>query len=210
MLLTTGKREMINDMIGTYDKGLLIASVIEGKQGGIVKTDVNGQVLFQKTLVNSNEVVSLWSVVQDEDNNFYVAGLLKTDILWPFVTKFDSCGNKEWCLYLTEYPSIGGNVQDMIINSNNEIIALISYSRMNSKDHIFLAGIGMDGKLLWKKPYARSADYPWMLNSIGFHLMEVNNEYYITGSCYYPFPWDTTHVYLRPNGFSSSYRLFEK
>jgi hypothetical protein len=105
--------------------------------------------------------------------------------------------------------SIGGmDVVDIIINSKNELIALIFQSTGGHADQIFLAAFDLDGNELWIRPYAKKSDYPLMVNQIGLKLIEHNNEYYIAGDCYYPYPNNPDHVFLRPFfiGIDSSFK----
>lgn len=204
--------------IGAPNKNVNVWAIINSYDGGYVfdgakyfgsegndwsfKTDVNGQVLYDRDLVHSGGVFDLQSICMDASGNLYGGG-----VMWfnnappslPAVVKFNACGEPVWCKYLPVTPqSIGGGVVDIIINSKNELIALIFQSTGGHADQLFLAAFDLNGNELWIRPYAKKSDYPLMVNQIGRKLIEHNNGYYIAGHCYYPFPNNPNHVFLRP------------
>ena len=188
------------DVIEQYDKGYYVGG-LAGLQGWRIKTDINGSALYDNLFFHELCIVDIWAIAQDPSGNIYVGGLLQCEGInvFPYVAKFDSCGGKIWCKHFPNPESTGGGaVTDLIINNYNHLIVLMDYGCGSGNDQIYLAGLDENGNELWKKPYATKKDYPLIVNPIGWDLMELNGGYYIAGECYWPYPGNPNHVYLRP------------
>jgi hypothetical protein len=190
------------DVIEYYDKGYYVegwAAINGDGKGWNVKTNINGELLWDNLLDHNLYKLYGWSVAIDNEGNRYIAGLKFNNGTWPFITKFNACGEEVWCkILIDEEYNLATGVMDVIINENNEIIMLSIYDDELEIEKIFLEGFSTEGEVLWKKGYASKDNYPWILEPIAYDLMEHNNEYYISGYCYWPFPSDTTHYFLRP------------
>jgi hypothetical protein len=209
------KNTVPNDIIESYDKGLLLGTVqwvnLSQTVPLLLKANTNGELLYDQVLNHSDGKVDIISVTQDSDGNLYAGGMYRlpnnpTGIASIF--KFNPCGEPVWCKYLpVPTGSYDGWVQDVIINNNNELIALVNQSTGGQTDQIYLAAFDLNGNELWIRPYATKIDYPLMVNQFGYKLIEHNDGYYIAGKCYYPFPNNPDHVFLRPLfiGINSSF-----
>jgi hypothetical protein len=134
----------------------------------------------------------------DNEGYRYIAGTKFDDGSWPFVAKFNPCGEEVWCRILVDDEFDSGGAWDVIVNESDEIIILEVCDDELEIEKIFLQCLNTNGDVLWKKGYASKDNYPWIAEPIAYDLMEHNNEYYISGYCYWPFPSDTTHYFLRP------------
>ena len=193
-----GRYDQANDLIEYYDKGYYIEAGYDIStiwHGWGIKTSINGDVLWDKTLVHQQYEVSSRVVVLDDEGNRYVGGRIGE---WPFTSKFNACGENEWCKIITDDQLEFGSTSDILINANEEIIVLCNYVGLDLEAKIFLECYDQFGEFLWKKQYALQEDYPWIDVPVAYDLMEHNHEYYISGYCYWPFPSDTTHYFLRP------------
>lgn len=193
------------DITTAYDKGYLICASVANSttaNSKILKTNMNGSLLYDINVIHTDNVLGLQKFCVDSSGNLYAGGGMwfnNAPPSLPALVKFNSCGEPVWCKYLPVTPqSVGGWVTDIIINSQNELIALIFQSTGGHADQIFIAAFDMDGKELWVRPYAKKSDYPLMVNQIGQKMIEYNNGYYIAGYCYYPYPNNPNHVFLRP------------
>jgi hypothetical protein len=198
----SNRAEGAKDLIEYYDKGYYLEGLVEVSQewnGWNVKTNINGEIIWDKIIEYNPDIMYGWCVVLDDEGNRYVAGdRFSDDDVWPFVTKFNPCGEPVWCKIIINDQLDEGSVWDIIINENNEIIILSNYISLANEMQIYLECFDQNGEYLWKKPYARQEDHPWIDVPVAFDLMEHNHEYYISGYCYWPFPSDTTHYFLRP------------
>ena len=184
----------------TYDKGYYLVGTSNDK-AYLAKMDINGNVLYDKTLLHDQlGGSSLFSVVQDSLGNTYVGGMgmRNQSTGYPFIIKLDPCGNPVWCKYFPNPRSNGGATFDMIINDEGYLVALLEYGGVAEWELIFLTKITLDGEVVLKQAYARPEDYPLKDQYGSYRLMQHNEDYYISGYCYYPYPDDPDHVFLRP------------
>jgi hypothetical protein len=199
----SGRNDGCSDIMELYDKGYYILGGFEygsnNYNGWNIKTDVNIGLIYNKVLENSLSTIAPFSSISDNNGNIYITGFMNYPDQWPFVIKLDSCGNKQWCKVLTyedEFNYGWGN--DVILNDNNEVIILTILVSDDQINMTHLIGLSNNGDILWKKPYASRNDYFWIRQPVGNSIIKLNNDYYISGKCYWPYPNDTTHVYLRP------------
>jgi hypothetical protein len=197
----SNRAEAAEDVLEYYDKGYYVEGLVGLSQqwhGWNVKTNINGQVLWDKILNHNQYILFDQCATLDSEGNRYVTGDKFNNDTWPFVSKFNPCGEKVWCKILADSQLDEGSVWDMIINENDEIILLGNYLTPQNEMQIYLDCLSKNGEYLWKKQYARKEDHPWIDVPVAYDLMEHNKEYYISGYCYWPFPSDTTHFYQRP------------
>jgi hypothetical protein len=196
-----GRYDEAEGLTEVYDNGYYIDGGydIDGHwYGWEIKTDINGIPLWAKTLQHDIFEIASIASVTDFDGNIYTCGFKMVNTTWPFISKLNSCGNKEWCKIIADDQLHNGSSIDILINENDEIIVLSNYMSIEGQAQIFLECYDKDGEYLWKKHYAKQEDYPWIDVTMAYDLMENNHGYYISGYCYWPFPSDTTHYYQRP------------
>ncbi|MCD4728241.1 MAG: T9SS type A sorting domain-containing protein [Pirellulales bacterium] len=195
---TSNRNETAEYLIEDYDKGYYIVGGIDGEKGWNIKTDVNGTILYDKELEHDIYDIDVWGVTTDINGNKYICGPKFVNTTWPYVVKLDSCGGLLWCKLLDNELFEFGGAFDILINKNEEIIVLCWYYSEPENDRIHLIGLNENGDVLWKNPYASRNNYSWIRNAYPYDLLESNGDYYISGYCYWPYPDDTTHFYLRP------------
>jgi hypothetical protein len=194
--------EWPNDVIEYYDHGYLLVGgymVNQSVTPWEIKTDINGNILWDKNLINLPHL-GVFAATSDDEGNTYVCGRTTINGYYcPLLVKFNPCGQTEWCkMYYNNYFTIDGTALDLIINSNNEIILLVYVQNEDQIDQIFLFGYNTDGNYLWKQSYASQNNYPLIGGAVAYKIIPNNNEYILSGFCYWPFPDDPNHVYLRP------------
>lgn len=201
---SSNQSETPYELIQTYDNGLFIIGNLKSEgyvKGWDIKTDVNGNILWDKVLSYEINDIGGWAVTTDDSGNRYECGTFWSEIIgiWPYTAKFDSCGQKLWCKIMKDDVFNFGYSVSIIINENQEIAVLTNYTNLNNlADRIFILGFDINGNFLWKKPYASQNNHPWIKDPVGYCLKEFKKEYYISGWCYWPYPDDTTHFFLRP------------
>ena len=91
-----------NDISLSYDKGFLVT----GKFGHnyvhynwLLKTDINGQFLWEKVLGEDNSYITLGQVCQNSMGYIFLSGATTYYDPYsdPIVIKLNTCGEKEWC-----------------------------------------------------------------------------------------------------------------
>jgi hypothetical protein len=197
----SNRAEGASDVIEYYDRGYYIEGLVGVNQewkGWNIKTSINGGVLWDKILLHNLYFLEGASVAIDNEGNRYVAGVKFNADTRPFVSKFNPCGEEVWCRIILNDQLDEGDYWDIIINENDEIIILGNYLTPSNEMQIYLDCFDKNGEYLWHKQYASKEDHPWIYQPFGYNLMEHYKEYYISGYCYWPFPSDTTHYFLRP------------
>jgi len=196
-----GRYEEAKSVLEYYDKGYYVEGsyLISGHlYGWQIKTDVNGVELWDKTLQHNMYQMGGRKSAIDSEGNRYVAGTKFAGKSMPFIAKFDPCGENLWCKILNDPQFNSGGAWDIVINENDEIVVLCNVISSNLKVQIYLACLDKDGEYLWKQQYAAKENHPWIATPVAYQLMQHNSEYFISGYCYWPYPTDTNHVFLRP------------
>ncbi len=198
---------VLYDMIETYDNGYLLSgqsmsSVGAVEYGLLIKTDVNGEVLWEK-MVGANpppgETGTL-IVKQLNDGSFIISGstLIYDNYFDAFILKLNECGEKEWSKVFTD-PNMSQFSSGIQIMDNGTYLIQVAYWHSDlGNDRIWLFNIDQNGEIIWQKSYAN-----WTLgtnNEDGCHLLKnSNNEYLISGWYYQSNPGeDTNSRYTRP------------
>ena len=197
--------EGLSDLKEHYDKGYYLDAGhwplgSWGSTGWPVKTDVNGAVLWDKTLMGVYEYeYNSWEVISDEDGNTYVAGtMLSQQGRWhPLVAKFNACGEKVWCRVLDDLNSLyGGAAFDIVLNQNNQLIVLLEQLFPWTVDAMYLAAFSLDGDFLWRNVIASNANHN-VMGANFYSMLYHNNAYYFTGIGYYPKPGNPYRWFMR-------------
>lgn len=163
----TFKRCTPRGLTESYDHGYLINVSLRSDPGGynpfwvwLIKTDVNGEVLWEKKIGDGNRAIVFWNIYQCQDGGFILPGAIASDDEEADVVfmKLNACGEKEWCRIFLDSGS--NNVHDFSINifplENEEgYIALVSQWGSNfvpgSYKGIWLFRLANDGSLIWIK-----------------------------------------------------------
>ncbi len=186
-------------VIEYYDNGYLIPAQYDDL-GWLVKTDINGVVLWDKVLGNYPEQVIIEKTVYDEQGNIYLFGTLHQYIepFWPLAIKLNACGELQWCkhLYFEEY--VDGAFYDAIMLENGDLLAVANMPDEDQHDMIYLFCISPDGEYKWKKSYASCDNYPDFEMRLGSRIQFFDDIYIISGYVYSPHPNYPTTSSIRP------------
>lgn len=194
------QNESSRRLIEHYDKGCVLSAQLE-EYGWLIKTDINGNILWDKVLGVAPDIVITEKTLFDNQGNMYLFGTMLQDIepFWPLVTKLNACGEKQWCkiIYQNEYEY--GSFSDALLLKNGDLLALANMPDEDQHDMIYLFRITPEGDYLWKKSYASKDNYPYFAMRLGSRIQKFNDIYIISGYVYSPYPeGDTNHVYQRP------------
>lgn len=183
--------EVCHDVVETYDGGYLMASFSPDSEGfWILKTDINGELLWDKKYTWPDKSFSAFAVDQNSLGEILITGWINytPSKQWPMLIKLDSCGNKQWCRVYIDYDYNGGNFMDAILYENGDALVLTHMPSPDYTDQVFLWYIDTNGNVLWRQVYASKTDHP-LVNVMNVKkIHQVNNEYMLTGYCYYPHP----------------------
>jgi len=197
--------EDIMDFAEYYDYGYMVAGHLVNEQTNVwniwnIKTDINGNKLWDKIFQYSNAYYAVTTLATDSKGETIIAGNLYPDELrsCPLIIKYDSCGNEVWCHYYFTDQFIGGVFLDIIILNNDDILALARFGSQEQIEQIFLFYFDENGNLLWNKSYATKNDYPEIAFAIGTKLYQFQDHYMISGYCYWPYPSYPELVWMHP------------
>lgn len=188
--------------IESYDHGYLLS----GKHGSnytkynwLIKTDVNGEILWEKTIGNGINSIVFLDLAQDNFGNTYLGGSTKAydpegD---PLIMKLNSCGEKEWCkVFYTE------NNHDfsscLTLTSDGSVALALNYTNPEPNvERICLTKLNEEGGVLWKQCY--TSNDTCQREELSLDLLQTPDEgFLITGWCYYEDPTIPHHFIPHP------------
>jgi len=176
-----------------YDYGYIVCSNIQHtsnsyEQINLLKTDINGYKLFDKTLGDA-------ALYHTHNGGFCITpdgGLIISGQITsvdnsgdPFILKLDACYNIQWCnIYNT--PNLydwAGAIQYMPWDNTYEFIVFNHYYDLIDK-RLSLFKIDSQGNLIWSNMYATSPDY-WNESAINTVMNESDSTLMIYGFVQY-------------------------
>jgi len=178
------------DMIGrsiheSYDQGIYITgaerlSLNADLQGYVLKTDINGYLLWKRYFENQNgsNVVGL---SQYPDGGIIVSGELSpsNQNRNGFFAKINNCGEKEWCKIIDE-PG-GSYCRENVILADGGFVILGGIDTY-SYNRIWLYRFEADGTLIWEKTLIPDTTY---FQETGYNLILTNDScLLVTGFTY--------------------------
>jgi hypothetical protein len=92
-------------ILESYDKGYLFSGKSEAnysKYNWIIKTDINGEILWEKTIGDGIHSLVLFEMAMNESGSLYTSGESRHEDAYgdPIIVKLNVCGEKEWCKVL--------------------------------------------------------------------------------------------------------------
>ena len=194
-----------NQVIEKYDKGYMIdvqvdpGYQVQQRYSWIIKTDINGNQLWTKSIFSNAYQAVLESIENTPDGGVIASGA--TNILDPsnydvaFI-KYNACGEKEWCRIF----STPGNTEyaRKVIKSGNDYIGLVAYYLTLSYDtnRIWLFKFDQEGNFIWEKWVNITADS--ITNEEGNSLSSIEDENFIITGDGYDASGGGPYAYLRP------------
>jgi len=150
------------DFVETYDKGYMIGGMIRSstnyQTGYIVKTDINGNKLYEIKVGDGSRYSSAFCFDKTSDGGFIIGGWYNTsgNNFDAYAMKFNACGEKEWCTMITS--PVG--TQTMFDEGIDEVPGggYIAHRTINSfelgRDRVSLVKFSNDGSVEWMNAYA--------------------------------------------------------
>jgi hypothetical protein len=179
-----------------YDQGYFIGSglVYNGltRRGWILKTDVNGNTLWEKKIGIGQTLWSLRGIDKTYDGGLIITG--DTDTLDsnydPYIGKLNACGEVEWCrIFHTENDPDGG-IKLVSLHDHTYILLLHNWGYSPIKQTVWLMHLDETGGILWEQQYFRNDTLvsPLWENDL---CLAPEGKYLITGTCYRPYQGQT-------------------
>ena len=157
------------------------------KIGWIIKTDINGNILWDKKLGNGTRQWALIGVDRTPDGGIIVAGVCDTlDTEWadPFIVKLTNCGDIAWChvFHTDNDPDYGMKIKAL---PDNTYILLLLYWDVNPSNSVWLMHLDEYGEIIWKQRYFQNDPLAHPYNVKDLKITPEGN-YLVTGTCYRP------------------------
>jgi hypothetical protein len=188
-------------LLNSYDKGyvfLIGPSYLDYKYSIIIKTDINGNVLWDKYIGNGQSTFRVGQIDQTNDNGLiYCSGFDKYDPSGsadPFLIKFNPCGEIQWCSVINT-PGIFDYADRVRQTPEGNYVMLTSYSDTNPLNRIQLFKFDSSGNLYWKHNYPGDSV---IFGEDAYDVKVLNDGYLITGTCYSPDSGQTGGGWERP------------
>jgi hypothetical protein len=175
------------DLIESYDKGYLICGSIDKnaelfKFGWLIKTDINGNVLWDKKFGDFNFENFFIDFDKTDDDGLILCGATAQVDNWrdPLFIKLDPCGEIEWCkIYLSAQMN---HATGVIHLPDGQFLGMLEYYGGDAQ-HIRISLVKMDaeGEPVWIKHLAQ--DDSTISNEEGINLdMMPDSNYLVSGS----------------------------
>ncbi len=180
------------DIIEGYDRGYNICGSIlkdasHFKYGWIIKTDINGNVLWNKKFGDGSVENYFLDFVITSDNSFIISGATaQYDIeIDPLFIKLNHCGEIDWCkIFLSD----GFNTAKGVISlPNGEFLGMLQYygGQYPNAPRISLVKMDAEGDPIWIKHIAQKDST--VHNEEGYYLyLTPDSNSLIAGSCFSP------------------------
>ena len=202
------RTEFSHDVIESYDKGYIIlgnylSQNFVQKASWIIKTDVNGEILWEKVLSNI-ALNKSFGLDQTLNGGFIICGGIwrqGNNFSEPFVVKLNVCGEKEWCKVFAGSPNEMPWAIDIKETSTGDIIVLVNMYGQYPEETMHLYKLDAWGNVLWKYPYASGFVHPNGANPLGSKITLTSaGKYLVTGDVYWRHPWEpgSPNYYIRP------------
>lgn len=194
-----GKYDFSKDIIEAYDIGYLICGNIHVygnetvKNGWLIKTDINGAVLWEKVFDSDLHLIYISAIEQTNDGGILICGLINPNLSYadPFVIKLNSCGEKEWCKQFAGANNSTPSAPDIKETGSGEIILLVNEWGNYPEETMHLFKLSAEGDVIWKKPYCNGYIYPEAALPFGNKVIITSqNNYLISGDVYWEDPWN--------------------
>jgi hypothetical protein len=151
------------DLIETYDHGYIILANIfpestVSKWGWMIKTNINGELLWSKKIGDGTTWVSFITILQTDDGGYLLSGGTTSVVELngdPFYIKLNACGEKEWCkVFHSETPYDFG-IRTYQVPGEDAYISLVSswgnVGPGTEMQGIWLFKINNYGEIIWMK-----------------------------------------------------------
>ena len=199
----SGNQDIIpKQLIETYDKGYILGANFSWsgyqRKGWIIKTDINGDILWEKKLGIGATIWSLTGFDKTSEGGFVISGITDTldNSKDAFVTKLNSCGEVDWCriFHYGDDPDYG--IKILTLQDNTYILLLHNWG-CEDKETVWLMHLDETGFILWEQEYFPNdtLGYPLYENDIS---LTPDSKSLVTGTCYHTIAGQTQPFWLWP------------
>jgi len=182
----SGQQPFSSYCIEDYDKGYILAGSINNiKYGWIIKTDINGNQLWDIKIGDGINATNTANIEQTPDHGFILCGstrIFNPPHTEPYIMKLDKCGELEWCKGIVYDNDINGAISVKPTSDGGFVMAAIFYGN-NPDDLIRMFKFDSVGELVWYRIY--NGD-PNVVSERMRTMYADDSTFLLTGYCYYP------------------------
>jgi len=187
-------RAFSSTMCQTYDNGYLMAGELKvtgyWDKGWIVKSDINGNMLYDKKVTHIDNQVYINCLDTTSDGGFIVGGGFYTSSTWQnsFIMKFNACGEKEWCTAV-EPPApmvnteFAGGIHEL--PDGGYIGHRVLHNNAADQDRVSLVKFDHNGSVQWINNYAHSDNGMWEQEIYSDMKVTSDTCFLLTGFAFY-------------------------
>jgi len=197
------KPSYVNAVYESYDNGYVLGGNFQPNsiptRGLIIKTDINGEMLWHKVISEHNSYTRVMDINQTSDGGMILTGYTgeQTEYSNPFIMKVNPCGESEWCtIYNTPNPDPEWG--ESILQIPGGYIAYFHrYGEDPQNQRIWLYRLDNEGGIIWIQCYAQTDTLIQGEKGVSISI-SPDYLFLITGYCYYPNPNNPNYLWLRP------------
>ena len=149
-----GNNSIARTVVEQYDRGYTICgSVNSSEYAMLLKTDINGNLLWEKYFGGGNTKMQFTYCSNTMDNGFITCGFTtKYNSYDALITKFNSCFEIEWCkvLFTPNNYDYSWRIKQ---TPEGDFILLGVYFVTNPESNISLFKFNANGELIWQQFY---------------------------------------------------------
>jgi hypothetical protein len=197
-----GQNAVCRSIANDYDKGMVIGGMINNYTfSWIIKTDINGNTLWDKRFGSGEYSCGLENVEKTSDGGYIICGTWqKEDPEFDvFILKLNTCGEIEWCktLYTPGHYELCGKVKT---TPEGDYILTANYFETTPFSRTSLFKFNSSGDLLWQQFFPLEYTY---YNDDVYDLLVDNDGYVVLTTRYYPDPGTTMPAIERHHLFKT-------
>jgi len=179
---------MARDLCMSYDGGYLITGSLSNvypRYSWVLKTDINGEVLWQKSFIDPNGSVFLRNASQNSSGEIFLCGQTESygENDNPFIIKLNSCGEKEWCRAIITQANNDYAVNICALEHGGCTVTLRGSTTNYPNDEVCLIKLDNHGDFVWKECY-NGPDSNIFVNEVRGLLHTPDGGYVVTGDCF--------------------------
>ena len=178
-------------VIEDYDKGYLVAGDINYKHIWLIKTDINGNMLWNKKLGDMQHGFSPINIEKTRDHGIIIStNTSKYSANDACILKLNTCGELEWCnvIFTPDFAyDFGGQVKPTL--DGGYIFFRLDQKYNTNRDNLYK--FNSSGQLIWHQQIAT--------NNLAFgedvyNIIVDSTGIFLNGNCYFPDPGQTVGV----------------
>lgn len=178
------RNDLIIASVSYYDNGLILGLRVDDNKVWIIKTDINGYVLWSKIFYHTQKI-SIYALAASEYGEIVFTGMYRgfDEQGDSYLLKLDSCGNQDWCKVSHKEDFNYG--REVLYSFDGNII-WHTFGGVDNYIYNRIWKIDNEGFSIWNKVIASRYVHPFIHSPVFENMYETSdNGLILSGSCYY-------------------------